>query len=299
MTYVCKKIIMKNTIEPFNWRSELNKIEADAIGDDFILLENPIITSAFDHPFRVDVVTGIICTKGTMKGSVNLKKYITQAPCLYIVLPDQILQYEEFSEDFEGLFVVMSKKFTNNLIELNLQHKLPLFRSVQDNPWIPLNEEGLETMIYFYKILQMTVRMKDNPHRIDILKLLTQAFFMGISHQFHKIPKSNKQSKQEVLVENFINSVHKNYKQERGVEFYANKLALTPKYLSKVIKDNTGMSANEWIDDYVVLEAKALLKSTNMTIQQISDELNFPSQSFFGKYFKRQVGVSPKEYRKN
>jgi AraC-like DNA-binding protein len=74
-------------------------------------------------------------------------------------------------------------------------------------------------------------------------------------------------------------------------------LSLTPKYLSQIIKASTGKSANEWIDEYVMLEAKALLKSTTMTIQQISDELNFPSQSFFGKYFKRCEGVSPKEYR--
>jgi AraC-like DNA-binding protein len=58
------------------------------------------------------------------------------------------------------------------------------------------------------------------------------------------------------------------------------------------------MSAKKWIDDYVIWETKALLKSTNMTVQQISDELNFPSQSFFGKYFKRLVGLSPLEYRK-
>lgn len=288
---------MKNVIEPFNWRSELNAIEADAIGDDFILLENPIISEAFNHPFKVDVVTGIICTKGTMKGAVNLKKYTTKAPCLYIVLPDQILEYEEFSEDFEGLFVVMSKKFTDNLIELNMQDKMPLFRSVLDNPWTPLNEQGLEAMVHFYKMLQMTIRIKDNPHRMEILKLLTQAFFLGLSHQFHKMPENNKKSKQEILVESFINHVYKNYKQYRGAEFYADKLSLTPKYLSKVIKENTGLSATEWIDNYVVLEAKALLKSTNMTVQQISDELNFPTQSFFGKYFKRHVGVSPKDYK--
>ena len=100
-------------------------------------------------------------------------------------------------------------------------------------------------------------------------------------------------------MEKFLSLVQINYKEQRGLEFYADKLCFTPKYLSKVIKENSGTSANDWIDNHVVLEAKALLKSTNMTIQQISDELNFPSQSFFGKYFKRHVGVSPKEYKKN
>ncbi|WP_298650554.1 helix-turn-helix domain-containing protein [uncultured Proteiniphilum sp.] len=89
------------------------------------------------------------------------------------------------------------------------------------------------------------------------------------------------------------------FKQHRGLDFYASKLCLTPKYMSTIIKQTSGKTAGDWIDDYILLEAKALLKSTNMTIQQISDELNFPSQSFFGKYFKRLTGVSPKEYRKS
>ena len=71
----------------------------------------------------------------------------------------------------------------------------------------------------------------------------------------------------------------------------------TPKHLSEVIKRVSQKSANSLIDGYVCLEARALLKSTDMTIQQISDELNFPSQSYFGKYFKRLTGISPKEYR--
>ncbi len=99
-------------------------------------------------------------------------------------------------------------------------------------------------------------------------------------------------------MEEIVNLVKAHFRKEREVGFYAAKLKLTPKYLSKLIRDNSNKSVNEWINDYILLEAKALLKSTNMTIQQISDELNFPSQSFFGKYFKRLAGVSPRDYRK-
>jgi YesN/AraC family two-component response regulator len=91
--------------------------------------------------------------------------------------------------------------------------------------------------------------------------------------------------------------VQTHYREQRGLDFYADKLCITPKHLSKVIKAISDKPANDWIDEHVVLEAKALLKSTNMTIEQISDELNFPSQSFFGKYFKRVTGMSPKEYK--
>ena len=96
---------------------------------------------------------------------------------------------------------------------------------------------------------------------------------------------------------NFLKQVQAFHKQERKVEFYADRLCLSPKYLSQTIKSYSGKTAGEWIDEYVVLEAKVLLRSTNMTIQQIGDELNFPSQSFFGKYFKRLTGMSPKAYR--
>ena len=289
---------MKNILAPFNWRAELVNKEIDAIGDDFLLLENPIVTSAFGYPVKLDVVVAIICIRGTINGSINLKQYYIKAPCLFIILSDQILQYENFSEDFSGLFIVMSKRFTDDLF-MNIQERFPLKHSVIDNPFTPLNYDELESMTGYYNMLKKAVRMKDNPHRMEIVKNLTRAFFYGSAYQYHKIPSAEIKSKNEILLEKFLSFVQTNYKEHRGLEFYADKLFLTPKYLSKVIKETSGNSANEWIDNFVILEARALLKSTNMTIQQIGDELNFPSQSFFGKYFKRHVGVSPKEYRKN
>jgi AraC family transcriptional activator of pobA len=88
------------------------------------------------------------------------------------------------------------------------------------------------------------------------------------------------------------------YKKERGVNFYARKLCITPKHLSWAVKEVSGKTAGTWIDEAVILEAKTLLKSSDMNIQQISEELNFANQSFFGKYFKHYTGMSPKEYKK-
>ena len=89
------------------------------------------------------------------------------------------------------------------------------------------------------------------------------------------------------------------YDKERSVRFYAEKLNLTSNYLSGIIKDYTGKTASEWIEEYVILEAKALLKFSGLNIQQVAYELNFPSQSMFGKYFKKQTGMSPKVYIKS
>lgn len=287
---------MKSIINLFDWASELNNVIIDAIDRDLVLLENPVVSAQFDFPFKLDVTTAIICTSGEIAGSMNMKKSVSKAPCMITVLPDQILEYEGMSPDFKGYFIVMSKRFTDSLL-LSIQERLPLMLSVNENPTVPLNDSELTNLIGYFHILQRTVRMINNPNRIEIVKHLIQAFFYS-SGQEHHLPKTSKnQSKNEFYAEKYLMLVRENYKKERELEFYADKLCLSTKYLSKVIKDTTGICANEWINKYVVLEAKALLKSTNMTIQQISDELNFPSQSFFGKYFKRIVGVSPKSYR--
>ena len=296
---------MKNTIAHLNWRTELKNVTADSIGQDFILLGNEnsrgkryfwVKEHEFDVPFKMDVTTIILCTGGRMKGKVDLKSYSTEAPGLFIVLPDQILQYEYISDDFKGDFIIMSKPFTNNLL-LNIHERFPLFRSIQDNSWIPLTTEEVKSMMDYFSMFKKTLQTENNPQRVEIIKHLVQAFFYSSGFHLLNMTTLKEQSKQDVLMKRFLDLVKTNFRRERGVKFYADQLCLTPKYLSKVVKQNSDKSASEWISDFVILEAKALLRSTNMTVQQISDELDFPSQSFFGKYFKRCVGVSPNGYR--
>jgi AraC-like DNA-binding protein len=207
------------------------------------------------------------------------------------------LQYEHISEDFSGFFLAMSERFANDLLT-NLQERLSLHLAFSDNPSLLLNSSELESMMDYYNLMKKTQRIKDLSIRKEMVKHLTLAFYYALTYQSLILPGNEQPSKQHVLLDRFIKLVEENFREQRDVGFYADRLCLTPKYLSKVIKDASGTSAGEWIDDYVILEAKALLKSTNMTVQQVSDELNFPSQSFFGKYFKRVVGVSPKEYKK-
>ena len=290
---------MGNKTTPLNWQLELkDKLDVVSIGSDFMLFKNAHILPAFKYPFKVDVTTTMICLRGSFKGFLNMQPNRIQAPCLNVILAGQILQYEEISDDFEGFFIVMSKQFTDNLFS-SAYDRMSLYLSVKNRPYFPLNNEELELMKTYYGMLHKIASQKENPNRLEIVKHLTLAFFHLTGSQMHKPIEEEKKSKQGVLLENFLGFVQKHHKEERSVDFYANKLCLTPKYLSTVIRQTSGKTAGEWIDEYVVLEAKALLKSTKMTILQISDELNFPSQSFFGKYFKRLTGMSPKEYKGN
>ena len=285
---------MEKKVELLNWRDGLVTADADSLGNDFILVDNPVIMPALFEPFKLDITVCAICIEGSAAGSIDQKRYEFKSPGMVIAIAGQILQYESFSDDFSGQFIVMSRKFTD---DLNIEERLPLFLAIRDNPYFPLTEEELESIMMYFKMMRKAIRRSDNPHRIEIARHLTKAFFYGAGYHFHKLLGDSDKSKQDILVQNFLDLVQQNFREHRNTDFYAGKLCLTPKYLSVVVKKTSGKSAAEWIDSYVVLEAKALLKSTNKTIQQISDELNFPSQSFFGKYFKRITGISPKEYR--
>jgi len=289
---------MKFKTSPLNWRSELINSDVDSIDDDIILSSKMLLSSEYLFPFKLDVTVALICLRGTMNVKVNLKEQNIQSSGLLVVVSNQNVQFESVSEDFSGLFILMSDKFLGNLLS-GPQERVPLFLSVFENPWIPLNEEDLDSLKSYYYMLQTEIRKADNPYRLETVKHLTQAIFYGTGYHFYKVLDHGKKSKHELLMEEFLRLVNTHYKEQREVRFYADKLKLTPKYLSKVIFDNSGKSANDWINEHIILEAKALLKSTNMNIQQISDILNFPSQSFLGKFFKRHVGLSPKEYKLN
>ena len=104
-------------------------------------------------------------------------------------------------------------------------------------------------------------------------------------------------SRKRQIFDRFIEELRQHYASERSIGFYAEQVCLTPKYLSQVVYAVSGRYAGEWIRDYVILEAKALLRIRQYSIQQISDMLNFANQSFFGAYFKKATGFTPSEYR--
>lgn len=104
-------------------------------------------------------------------------------------------------------------------------------------------------------------------------------------------------SRQELLTAEFFKLMLADYKKERSVAYYADKLCLTPKYLSMTVKKVTGHPISEWINEVVVIEAKRMLKTTDLTALQISEELNFPNPSFFVRFFKQYIGMTPMEYK--
>ena len=161
------------------------------------------------------------------------------------------------------------------------------------------NEQEKQMQEVFAKTVKHVLKQTDNPFRLQMVQHVMMAIFYA-SDKPQSISNNSDviRTNADLLTKQFLELVKENFRKERQLKFYADELCITPRYLSRVVKECSGSSAADWIERYVVLEARALLKSTSMNIQQISDSLNFPSQTFFGKYFKRRVGMSPKEYRR-
>lgn len=280
----------------YDWVKEVNH-KFESIDWEFILFDNIKDIPYRSFPVKTTYPQVCILTQGKIEIGIDFKQYTFVAPCVFFNGPGRISQYFRTSEDIYMPTIVISTQLVKNL-QLSYHQLLPIFLFLRENISIPLKNDELDLLLNYYSLLNKILQFDDS-FRIGSARNLVESliFTLGQLAQPLIIKTNDKISRQETIFREFIGMIPQYYKIERNLNFYADKMCITPKHLSEVIKKVSRKSANSLIDSFVCLEAKAMLKSSNMTIQQISDELNFPSQSFFGKYFKRVVGISPKEYR--
>lgn len=264
---------------------------------DIELLDKSTILAGIRFPHRVSKVTQVLVKEGEISCIVDFYAYKLKAPSMALFYPGQVIESIETSSDCDVIGMAFPSSFTDTLnLPVSFQEKLLL----KSTHFYTLNKEGLQAFISCYEQVASIMKQKDHPYREDIVRHLFSAYYYGLGYYVHnsQSQKSVMTGQQEIC-ERFISLVSEHFKEHRDITFYADKLCVTKKYLSSLLKQETGMTALEWIEKYVVLYAKSCLSSTSMTIQEISDDLDFPSQSVFGKYFKRVEGMSPKAYRQS
>lgn len=272
---------------------ELSKI----LSEDFWMTENVDRTMLQElrEPVKFEASTWIIVTQGTAKAEINLVSYDIKAPALVIMRGAQIMQPTYISPDFKASVIVMSKRFRDNIfLFLN---NTPLYSLTTRHPVVDIPPESFPKYMEFSKTLQELLHCTSNPYASQALLFEVVGFIFKTVYSCYEPYSREIVSKQGRMSDRFIRLAQENFRDQRFLDFYAEKMEVTPKHLSRTVKKQTGYTAVEWIERFVILEAKVLLKSSNLNIQQISDELNFRSQSFFGKYFKKFTGMSPKEFR--
>ena len=163
---------------------------------------------------------------------------------------------------------------------------------------LSLNEEEWTQAEMFFTLLWNILH--SSPYRRETVQHFIISLLYNLKYTYEQTRTTTplRLSRREEIFRRFIALVNEHSKQERSVNFYADKLCLTPHYLSTIIREASGQTVMQWINQSVVLEAKVLLKHSDLLIFQISDELNFPNPSFFSKFFKRMTGMTPAEYQK-
>lgn len=279
-----------------NYDVELSDNVSDILEQDFWICDEVttrMLLSA-DGPIKFSAATSIFVSHGKFTADINLKTYEAEAPCVINIREGEILQKKSTSDDFQASFVVMSKKLIDALFMFISDTRL--YSSAARTPMLKIAPEDAPEYAALYVKLREITSKAQTPNSFRAILFTLLAFFYSTAITPFEASQSLADSSTR-LTDRFVQLVEEHFRTERFLDFYADKLGVSSKHLSKVVKKQTGATAVNWIEKYVILEAKVLLKSTNLTVQQIADNLNFPSQSFFGKYFKKLTGMTPREFR--
>lgn len=290
--------MIKDKRSEYHYNVELPENVTSILQQEFWLLENVnemMLRSLMAEPLKFSSFTSIFVKKGCCRASINLLEYDIEAPCVVNVRSSSILNPTYISPDFDASFIVLSTNLSTSIYESLRDTSLQAI--VIRRPMVRIPVGDFEAFEKLYSAFRRIVGDKENPYSKQTMNHTILSFFYGVGYRCYQSLINKYPALQGKVVDDFITLAQQNFRKERFLDFYAQKLEITPKHLSRTVKKQTGFTAVEWIERLVILEAKAMLKSSNLNIQQIADELNFPSQSFFGKYFKKHVGISPKDFR--
>ena len=249
-------------------------------------------------PVQANMSMVLLCMEGEIHIRVALKEYRMRTNMFCVITTGTIFEVISISDDFKGYMIATRSDFMP--VTDNTTQVFTFYKYLRNKHCFTLGERELREFVKLYYSIKSILQDTEHPFKIPILQSYVRILYywmVPVVVKESELLEKRPHTRQEELFGRFITEVEAHYRKERSVQFYADLLCISPKYLSSVIYKVSERLAGEWIDDYVILEAKTLLKSGRLSIQQISEQLNFPNQSFFGKFFKRHAGMSPKEYK--
>ncbi|MBR4793047.1 MAG: AraC family transcriptional regulator [Bacteroidaceae bacterium] len=272
------------------------------IGDDFFIsrLQEKPAFNYLKYPFRIDCYVAAYCVEGSVDCSVNLTDYHLTAGTLLLFTPGNIVKITE-DRDLHLTLICASTSFITG-IGINPSKFLVEAMDVLSDPCIHLSPDET-AMLHKYVNLALDIT-KTNPQFLkeSIGGLVSSVFyqfagFLADSKRRQDMETPVRTTRQRQMLEQFIKLAINDHAREHLVGYYADKMCVTPKYLSKIVKETSGRSVPDWLSELLILDAKNMLRHSDMTIKEISAQLNFPSQSFFFRFFKNHTGQTPTQYR--
>ena len=255
----------------------------------------------FRFPSRLNALIIGVGTEGETSLTSNLQEFRLKKDSLFIFSPKHILQVQS-NNRFKAHLIVIAPDFLKR-INIDTKRMMPLFLQFGSLPCMELTHAESQSLRSFISMVEQELKGSETDFSSEIIGGLIAATIYKVgdilTHYLTEHPEVDSpiHNRAEEYFRQFTELLGEHYKHERSVGFYARQLCITPKYLTTLIKRISGKSVSEWIDNYVIIEAKTLLKYSNMSVQEIAYYLNFPNQSFFGSYFKRNAGMSPSQYK--
>ena len=282
--------------------SDINRAKTwtvSAVLDNDLLLTEHINEAPIpNEPRKMNFIIIGLCTKGRLKYQLDTQDQYINAGDMIIVSENRIIDKYESSSDFEGLVMMISINFFHEIIQ-TVRDVNSLFIFARSHPVISLENKEIEAFKEYFHVIQKRLGDKGNFFRRDLIRSLLLAMLYDVGNFIYRFKETDRpQTRAESFFTRFIKMVEEHCKHERRVGWYALQLGITPKYLSEAVKSVSKRTPNQWIDNYVLMEIRVMLKNSTKSVKEISNEMNFPNQSFLGKYFKEHVGMSPSKYRK-
>lgn len=293
---------------------QLSKMEAissefSRFGDDYVFSRiKPESERKLGTPMAIRIagLSFLLCRSGNLTVDINLSPHHLSEGVLLCVPPQSVINtYDADWTNLDADMLILSTEFMRSIaIDLNTWASTGIpFQSSSSNA-ILLSPDERDIIERYFDLFHLnTSRNSDDNYIRSIARTLMAAIIYQLMQFMSKRkevePTAQPFSRRISYVQDFMKLIHEHYRRERSVGFYADKLFISPKYLSLIIKEVTGKSAAAWIDECVILEAKNLLKFSGKNVQQIAYELNFNNQSSFGKYFKHLTGMSPTQFQRS
>lgn len=275
------------------------KLEMYVMGDDLKVCRNLKDLPLTSYPSYIQSGLVVRSTRGSAKIDVNGTVRLLEENQLVILLPGQLVSLTEISDDFLVNGLLISKKLFDDILSGIPRFSPSFFFYMRKCYWYSLKRNDIDKLETYFRLIKEKVLSK-NTLRYESILHLFRYFYLEIYYNYQNNmieTHARFETRKEELANKYFNLLMDYYRENRGVAFYADKLCITPKYLSTIIKETSGKSAKDWILEYVILEVKALLKNTSLNIQEISIRTNFSNQSSLGRFFRKHTGMSLSEYR--
>lgn len=306
MSVVIKYKTMKENINYFSLPDVKRQMGFDdGLNDNVLIIDfNIKADNTFTprSPSRTDALGVMVCLEGTISMTINDRNVELTRGTAAMILPNCTYTLNGCSDAARGSLCAVSRSLMTDM-KIDVQQVIPIGMHLFHNPCFHLKDKDLELYIRYIEMIRM-VSSKSINHNNEMILGIARSL-MAFIHEVmeHEVENNDSKSAPNVnnrnmrLFEEFMQLLTNNFRSEHQIGFYADKLCLTPKYLSLLIKQTSGRSVSDWIDYCIITEAKSLLRYSDMSIQQVAYTLHFPTPSFFGTYFKRHVGMTPGDFR--